>query len=115
MQNSDRLITLCKVAEGDEGDIPALPGIPLNRQGFSDVVVNSDRIVRRHLLASQSVLLVYMESAIFYYYSLMTEFYRNWQQQPDKAAALRQAMLVTMKQHPHPRDWAAFTIIGEAK
>lgn len=47
--------------------------------------------------------------------SLMTEFYRNWQQQPDKAAALRQAMLVTMKQHPHPKDWAAFTIIGEAE
>lgn len=47
--------------------------------------------------------------------SLMTEFYRNWQQQPDKAVALRQGMLVTMKQHPHPRDWAAFTIIGEAE
>lgn len=47
--------------------------------------------------------------------SLMTEFYRSWQQQPDKAAALRQAMLVTMKQHPHPKNWAAFTIIGEAE
>ncbi|AFZ23745.1 tetratricopeptide repeat protein [Cylindrospermum stagnale PCC 7417] len=47
--------------------------------------------------------------------SLMTEFYRNWQQQPDKAATLRQAMLATMKQYPHPRDWAAFTIIGEAE
>lgn len=51
MQNSDRLITLCKVREGDEGDIPAPPGIPLQRQGFSDVVVDGDRIVRRHLLA----------------------------------------------------------------
>lgn len=51
MQNSDRLITLCKVTEGDEGDIPPPPGIALNRQGFSDVVVDSDRIVRRHLLA----------------------------------------------------------------
>jgi CHAT domain-containing protein len=47
--------------------------------------------------------------------SLMTEFYRTWQQQPDKAVALRQAMLVTMQQHPHPRDWAAFIIIGEAE
>ena len=28
---------------------------------------------------------------------LMTEFYRNWQQNPDKAAGLRQAMLTTMK------------------
>ncbi|HBB31627.1 MAG TPA: hypothetical protein DDZ80_15850 [Cyanobacteria bacterium UBA8803] len=46
---------------------------------------------------------------------LMTEFYRNWQHNPDKAQALRQAMLTTMKQHPNPRDWAAFTLIGEAE
>jgi len=47
--------------------------------------------------------------------SLMTEFYRQIQQQPDKAQALRSAMLTTMKQYPQPRDWAAFTLIGEAK
>jgi CHAT domain-containing protein len=46
---------------------------------------------------------------------LMTNFYRNLQQQPDKAKALRLAMLTTMKQHPNPRDWAAFTLIGEAE
>ena len=46
--------------------------------------------------------------------NLMSEFYRNLQQKSDKAQALRQAMLVTMKQHPNPRDWAAFTLIGEA-
>lgn len=46
---------------------------------------------------------------------LMTEFYRNWQQTPDKAAALRKAMLATMKRHPNPRNWAAFTLIGEAR
>ncbi|MBF2017123.1 MAG: tetratricopeptide repeat protein [Rivularia sp. T60_A2020_040] len=45
---------------------------------------------------------------------LMTEFYQNLQNNPDKAQALRQAMLTTMKQHPAPRDWAAFTLIGEA-
>ncbi len=45
---------------------------------------------------------------------LMTEFYRNLQQNLDKAQALRNAMLVTMKQHPHPKDWAAFTLVGEA-
>lgn len=44
----------------------------------------------------------------------MTEFYRQTQQNPDKAQALRQAMLTTIKQHPDPRDWAAFTLIGEA-
>ena len=45
---------------------------------------------------------------------LMTEFYRQLQQNPDKARALRQAMLTTMKKHENPRDWAAFTLIGEA-
>nr|WP_290221105.1 CHAT domain-containing protein [Trichocoleus desertorum] len=47
--------------------------------------------------------------------TLMTEFYQNLQGQPDKAQALRQAMLATLKQYPDPRDWAAFTLIGEAE
>ncbi|WP_445245978.1 CHAT domain-containing tetratricopeptide repeat protein [Microcoleus sp. OTE_8_concoct_300] len=47
---------------------------------------------------------------------LMVEFYRQWQEKKlNKAQALRQAMLTTMKQHPQPRDWAAFTLIGEAE
>lgn len=46
---------------------------------------------------------------------LMTEFYRQLEQTPDKAQALRQAMLITMQSHPDPRDWAAFTLIGEAE
>ncbi len=45
--------------------------------------------------------------------SLMTEFYRQMQLHPDKAQALRSAMLTTMQQHPEPKDWAAFTLIGE--
>ena len=44
---------------------------------------------------------------------LMVEFYRNWQRNPDKAVALRQAMLTTMKQYPDPVDWAAFALIGD--
>ena len=47
--------------------------------------------------------------------SLMTEFYQNIRKNPDKARALREAMLNTMKQHPNPVDWAAFTLIGEAE
>ncbi|AKG20929.1 CHAT domain-containing protein [Calothrix sp. 336/3] len=46
---------------------------------------------------------------------LMTEFYKNISKNPDKAQALRQAMLTTMKQHPNPSSWAAFTLIGEAE
>ena len=47
--------------------------------------------------------------------SLMTDFYQNLSKNPDKATALREAMLTRMKQHPNPRDWAAFTLIGEAE
>jgi len=46
--------------------------------------------------------------------SLMSEFYQNLQKNPDKAQALRQAMLATMKEYPDPKNWAAFTLIGEA-
>ncbi|GAX40949.1 TPR repeat-containing protein [Tolypothrix sp. NIES-4075] len=47
--------------------------------------------------------------------SLMSEFYKNIQHNTDKATALRQAMLTTMKQNPQPLDWAAFTLIGESE
>lgn len=47
---------------------------------------------------------------------LMTEFYRNWRARKlDKAQALRQAMLTTIKQNPQPENWAAFTLIGETR
>jgi CHAT domain-containing protein len=46
--------------------------------------------------------------------SLMTEFYRQLQNNPDKAQALRQAMLITKTKFPNPIDWAAFTLIGDA-
>lgn len=47
--------------------------------------------------------------------SLMTEFYQNLQNNLDKAQALRQAMLKALKQNPEPKNWAAFTLIGEAE
>lgn len=46
---------------------------------------------------------------------LMTEFYRQMQHHPDKAQALRQAMLKTMQHYPNPVNWAAFTLVGEAQ
>ena len=45
--------------------------------------------------------------------ALMAEFYRQLQQQPDRAQALRQAMLKTKAEYSDPRDWAAFTLIGK--
>ncbi|MEA5504699.1 CHAT domain-containing tetratricopeptide repeat protein [Halotia wernerae UHCC 0503] len=45
---------------------------------------------------------------------LMIEFYQQWEQNPDKAVALRRAMLKTMEKYPQPINWAAFTLIGES-
>jgi CHAT domain-containing protein len=42
----------------------------------------------------------------------MNEFYGNLSKNMDKAGALRQAMLETMKKYPNPQDWAAFMLIG---
>ena len=44
--------------------------------------------------------------------ALMSEFYRQLDQGHSKAHALQQAMLITLEQSPHPKDWAAFTLIG---
>jgi CHAT domain-containing protein len=46
--------------------------------------------------------------------ALVTEFYRNLHKRMDKAQALRQAMLTTMKQHPKPLNWAGFILLGKA-
>ncbi|HEY9809846.1 MAG TPA: CHAT domain-containing protein [Halomicronema sp.] len=45
---------------------------------------------------------------------LMKEFYREFQQNSDKAKALRGAMLRMIDKNLSPRDWAAFTLVGEA-
>lgn len=46
---------------------------------------------------------------------LMVDFYRALQRSDRKnyAVALRQAMLTTMQKYPEPKQWAAFTLIGE--
>lgn len=46
---------------------------------------------------------------------LMIEFYRQLQTQPNKAQALRQAMLKTRSLHPDPLHWASFSLMGETK
>ena len=44
---------------------------------------------------------------------LMETFYQQLQSNPDEALALQQAMIATKAKHPHPQNWAAFTLIGE--
>lgn len=46
---------------------------------------------------------------------LMEEFYRLYSQNPNKAQALRQAMLKTMEKYPHPVFWAPFNLVGQAR
>ena len=53
MRQSDRLITICKVSDpqaGRTGIAPPPESLP-DRLGFSDLVFDSDSVVRRHLLA----------------------------------------------------------------
>ena len=45
---------------------------------------------------------------------LMQAFYQQLKTEPDKAKALRLAMLETLKQYSRPQDWGAFMLIGEA-
>ena len=45
---------------------------------------------------------------------LMQSFYQTLKTNPNKAQALRSAMLSTLKKYPNPRYWAAFTLVGES-
>jgi CHASE2 domain-containing sensor protein len=53
MQQSDRLITVCRVSDPQAGHtaIAPPPEIPSDRLGFSDFVLDADNVVRRQLLA----------------------------------------------------------------
>ena len=46
--------------------------------------------------------------------ALMIAFYQNLMQKMDKAQALRQAMLTTLKVYPNPQDWAGFMLVGRS-
>jgi len=43
---------------------------------------------------------------------LMVSFYGNLMENKNKAVALRNAMLKCKEVKPHPRYWAAFTLVG---
>lgn len=53
MRQNDRLVTICKVSDPQAGHIGVAPppDIPPDRLGFSDLVLDSDSVVRRQLLA----------------------------------------------------------------
>ena len=70
----------------------------------------------RSLLASgtPSVLIALWEIYDDSTAKLMTEFYQQLTTNNNKAQALRWAMLETKQEFPHPINWGAFTLIGEA-
>ena len=51
LKQSDRFFSICKVStEIDDPGISPPPEVPAERHGFSDVVLDPDRVLRRHLL-----------------------------------------------------------------
>jgi CHAT domain-containing protein len=82
----------------------------------SDLVVLStgnvgQRVPQAFLIAGASTVVMPLwdtddESAAVF----MPEFYRQLKANPNKAAALRQAMLMRLKAQPEELDWAAFTL-----
>ncbi|HAX89336.1 MAG TPA: sensor protein Chase2 [Cyanobacteria bacterium UBA11370] len=51
LKNDDSFFVVCKVSEANHPGISPPPDVPIERLGFSDVVTDSDGILRRHLLA----------------------------------------------------------------
>ncbi|MGC9505162.1 CHASE2 domain-containing protein [Baaleninema sp.] len=45
------LVGICKGRDRDDGGVDAPPGIPPERLGFNDVVLDRDRLLRRHVLS----------------------------------------------------------------
>ncbi len=51
IQTSDRIVPVCKHADSVNPDTPPPPGLESERVGFSDIIPDTDDIVRRNLLA----------------------------------------------------------------
>lgn len=56
LQQNQKLFTVCKVSESDGTHTDSPPrGIPVERQGFSDVVVDANDTIRRQLLRMEDI------------------------------------------------------------
>ncbi|NJO80549.1 MAG: CHASE2 domain-containing protein [Cyanobacteria bacterium RM1_2_2] len=53
LKQSPNFFAICKVSDPEANfpEIAPIPNLPSDRQGFSDVVIDADHILRRHLLA----------------------------------------------------------------
>ncbi len=51
LKNKDNFFAICRYGDLTNPGVNPSPEIPLERQGFSNIVVDSDSIIRRHLLS----------------------------------------------------------------
>ncbi|WP_413160030.1 CHASE2 domain-containing protein [Capilliphycus salinus ALCB114379] len=51
LEKNDRLLATCRYGNHQEMGVVPPPEVPLNRQGFSNVVTDTDGVIRRHLLS----------------------------------------------------------------
>jgi CHASE2 domain-containing sensor protein len=51
LQNSDRFIGICRYGHHQEPGVFPPPEVPLNRQGFSNILIDTDGVIRRNLLS----------------------------------------------------------------
>ena len=52
LENSEHLVAVCRASQAEESGVAPPPEVEVERQGFSDGVVDADQVVRRHLLAA---------------------------------------------------------------
>ncbi|NJN58721.1 MAG: CHASE2 domain-containing protein [Leptolyngbyaceae cyanobacterium SL_5_9] len=68
LQQSDRIIAITKLGNSEADYIPPPPGVPAERVGFNDFAIDSDDVIRRHLLIGNN------EQGVFYSFGLRLAF-----------------------------------------
>ncbi|MGL5831750.1 MAG: CHAT domain-containing protein, partial [Waterburya sp.] len=111
--NQDGLLTAAEILDLDlEADLVVLSACNTGRGKITgDGVVG---LSRSFLLAgAQSTLVSLWDVSDLATSALMTDFYRQLQNNQTQPQALRQAMLDTMQTYPDPLEWAAFILVGQ--
>ena len=54
LENSDHLVAVCRLSQEQEPGVAPPPEVEVDRQGFSDGLIDADQVVRRHLLAAST-------------------------------------------------------------
>jgi CHAT domain-containing protein len=111
--DQDGFLTAAEILDLDlEADLVVLSACNTGRGKITgDGVVG---LSRSFLLAgAQSTLVSLWDVPDLATSALMTDFYRQLQNNQTQPQALRQAMLDTMQTYPNPHEWAAFILVGQ--